>query len=143
MALAWTEREQARKLDAYQTIARYVSDRTRLIQWKRNRESFHTDPPTPEPKGDEEIDFAAQALAALVGTPEVWAAVQNFESKVIRVSVAVGIAKRVDPGALAIDPATVAVSAKAHADIRNGCDEALKAGEAVIDAMRAELRAKQ
>ena len=136
--LAWSERDQQRKLDAYQSIVRNIGHWTRQIQWAINKDSYAMDPPTPQPAGDS-VDFASEALSSLVGSEIVWKAVRQFNQYVTTYLVSVGSARQLDGFASDAEPKSREAAAAAHRKAREDGEAAIRAGEAAIVAMRDEL----
>lgn len=136
--LAWTERDQQRKLDAYQSIARHIGHWTRQIQWAMNKDSFEMVPPLPQPTADS-VDFASEALSALVGSEVVWKAVRGFNDLVATYLVSVGSAQQLDCFISDAEPKSKEVAAAAHRKAREDGQATISAGEAAIVTMREEL----
>jgi hypothetical protein len=136
--LAWTERDQERKLDAYQSITRHIGHWTRQIQWAMNKDSFEMVPPLPQPTSDS-VDFASEALSALVGSEPVWKAVREFNQLVTDYLVSVGSARQLDSFISDAEPKSKDVAAAAHLKARADGQATISAGEAAIVTMREEL----
>lgn len=137
-AEAWTERQQARQLDAYLAVARHIGHWSRQIQWAVNQQTFITDPPTPQPTADE-IDYSSEALIALVGTEAVWSAIRDFNTSVTEYLVAVGAAVTAEGFRNPTMHETVTAAATARQTALDAGHRAMERGNAVLDRMRGEL----
>lgn len=136
---AWTDRQQTRLLDAYQSVARHVGHWTRQIQWAVNQQTFTTNPPTPQPRVDE-IDYSSEALIALVGSDEVWQELREFNASVTRYLVAVGVAVQVEGFVVPTMPETTRSVTVARNTARDAGYQAISQGKTALDRMRAELQ---
>ncbi len=140
--LAWTDREQSRKLDAYVALARHVGHWTRQIGWAVDRGTFDTDPPTPQPKEDA-IDYTSEALISLVGSDAVWRAIKSFNADVMKYLVAVGTARTTEGFVSEFDRASKEAAAQALASAQEAGRTAIATGTSLMELLRSELRAKR
>ena len=95
-------------------------------------------PPLPQPTSDR-VDFASEALSALVGSEPVWKAVREFNELVTNYLVSVGSARQLDSFISDAEPKSTDVAAAAHRKAREDGQATISAGEAAIVTMREEL----
>ena len=135
---AWTEREQNRKLDAYQTVALYVGGWLRQIKWALDQASFKTDPPTPQPDTIS-IDYMSEALVSLVGSDIVWKAIHDFNEKVSRYLLTLRNANNMDKGGYISALRTDLAPKDFKSTLEDEGKAAISSGENLTKLMRSEL----
>ncbi|MFC0436108.1 hypothetical protein [Kutzneria buriramensis] len=137
-AQARTEREQARKLDTYLAVTRYVLDWQRQIGFAVDQATFQTDPPTPAPQQDS-IDYTLEARAALIASGEVHGLLHEFNRLIVRYGTAVGSARKMATFADAQVPDTKVQAAQAQNEANDAGRAVLTAGDPLLARMRVEL----